>query len=45
MKSHDFHVFMQTFILLTYCDLLPKVYGMHSQRLVISLEIYTSASC
>jgi len=24
MKSHDCHVFMQTFILLTYCDLLPK---------------------
>jgi len=24
MKSHDCHVFMQTLIPLTYCDLLPK---------------------
>jgi hypothetical protein len=24
MKSHDFHVFIQTLIPLTFCDLLPK---------------------
>jgi hypothetical protein len=44
MKSHDYHVFMQTLIPLPFRDLLPKGYEIHSRRSVFSLEIYAPAS-
>jgi len=44
MKSHDFHVFMQTLIPLAFVICCQRGYGMNSQRSVISSEIYAPAS-